>query len=252
MASSCLQRCCVQEAERQAADLEHNRGIYLRLSLAAAPAHAASAIARGIRRAADKLTLPATVGASLMSQGAPKNGAMFFEVSAPNGAKTHAGVLEFTAPEGVVLLPEKVVNCLWGMSGASAPSTPPRSSSGAPSPSSGPAALATSLPSPWSDGSGGGPSPVASSSRSSSHASTSGRCCGQVTVSYMRLEKGTYVRFQPELKAFHDEVGADPEVLREVLEECLMTNCTLTEGDWIQVRVGRVRKQGNGWLAKRT
>jgi hypothetical protein len=66
-------------------------------------------------------------------------------------------------------------------------------------------------------------------------------------VNYKRLEKGTYVRFQPEMKAFHDEVGGDPDVLREVLEECLMTNCTLTEGDWIQV--GNSGKWGRYWTA---
>lgn len=49
-----------------------------------------------------------------MEQGAPGNGALTFEVRTPSGASTHAGVLEFTAPEGTVALPAKVAACLWG------------------------------------------------------------------------------------------------------------------------------------------
>jgi ubiquitin fusion degradation protein 1 len=84
----------LQEEERLQQELEENRGVSLHLVLSAAPANMAAAAARGIKRAADKLLLPASAGASLMSMEASKNGAMLFEVAACNGGRTHAGVLE--------------------------------------------------------------------------------------------------------------------------------------------------------------
>lgn len=83
-----------QEEERLAQELEDNRGVSLHLQLSAAPADMASAAARGIKRAADKLLLPPSAGASLLNQSASRNGAMLFEVAASNGGRTHAGVLE--------------------------------------------------------------------------------------------------------------------------------------------------------------
>ncbi|KAF6262501.1 ubiquitin fusion degradation protein UFD1-domain-containing protein [Scenedesmus sp. NREL 46B-D3] len=151
-----------------------------------------------------------------MSQDAPKNGAMLFEVAASNGGRTHAGVLEFTAPEGVVLLPEKVANCLWGLPSSSSGSD---SDGGSSSRNAGSAAHKAS----------------AGSSSAAAAPASSSRCCGQVWVRYKRLPKGTYVRFQPELRAFHDVVGSDPEVLRSSLEQCLLGYCTLSQGDWVQV-----------------
>lgn len=74
----------------------------LHLQLAAAPADMAAAAARGIRRAADKLVLPASAGASLTHQDASKNGVSLFEVAASNGGRTHAGVLEVRAVPGAV------------------------------------------------------------------------------------------------------------------------------------------------------
>jgi ubiquitin fusion degradation protein 1 len=199
----------LQEEERHLKDLEENRGVSLRVQLAAAPASSDAASSKGIKRAADKLQLPPSVGASLMSQDAPKNGAMLFEVAASNGGRTHAGVLEFTAPEGVVLLPEKVANCLWGL---------PSSSTGSDGVSS------SNQSSAAYHARAGSPSAAAGPSSSSS------RCCGQVWVRYKRLPKGTYVRFQPELRAFHEAVGNDPEVLRSSLEQCLLGYCTLSQG----------------------
>lgn len=79
-------------------ELEDNRGVSLHLQLSAAPADMASAAARGIRRAADKLVLPPSAGASLLNQSASNNGAMLFEVAASNGGRTHAGVLEVRPP----------------------------------------------------------------------------------------------------------------------------------------------------------
>lgn len=116
----------LEEQQREAAErervyqaTEQNRGVYLSVQLAALPADEAEINARGIRRSKDKVLLPPSVGESLMNQGAgEKNGAMLFELrlpgsSGPEGC-THAGVFAFTAPEGTVLLPRKVVQSLWG------------------------------------------------------------------------------------------------------------------------------------------
>lgn len=76
---------------------------------------ASVAESKGLRRADDKIVLPPSVGRSLMDQGAPKNGAMFFEVTCPQtGRHTHAGLLEFTGEEGTVGLPRAVCLALWG------------------------------------------------------------------------------------------------------------------------------------------
>ncbi len=56
-----------QERERYQAELELNRGVYLRLHLHAVPADGTAA-AKGIRRRRDKIVLPSHVGASLMAQ----------------------------------------------------------------------------------------------------------------------------------------------------------------------------------------
>eukprot|EP00877_Chromochloris_zofingiensis_P011828 jgi/Chrzof1/689/Cz01g24350.t1 len=214
-----LEQLAAEQAdqERHQVELEHNRGVYLHTSLQAAPADEDAAIARGIKRVADKLVLPPSNGAQLMAQDAPKNGAMLFELAAPNGARTHAGVLEFTAPEGVVLLPKKVVNCLWGPSNDASPAAD-RQASAATASASG----RDSSPASFS-------APAARSQK---------RCSGRISVMYRRLEKGTYVRFQPELRRFHDEVGCDPDAMRLALEQALLQYCTLSEGDWIQVKHG--------------
>ncbi|MEW5303462.1 MAG: hypothetical protein WDW36_006150 [Sanguina aurantia] len=94
-------------------ETEHNRGVYLRVELLALAADESVAITKGIKRSADKVFLPPSVGSHLMGQDAQKNGAPLFQLSTPHGSVTHAGVLEFTAPEGVVLLPVKVARCLF-------------------------------------------------------------------------------------------------------------------------------------------
>lgn len=86
-----------------------------------------------------------------------------------------AGVLEFTAPEGVVLLPVKVARCLFP---------------------------------------GGTPT-------------------GSVVVKYVRLEKGTFVSFQPLTRGFHEAVD---DSVREVLEAALATHCTLSVGDVVEAQ----------------
>lgn len=205
------------EEERLAQELEENRGVSLHLQLSAAPADMAAAAARGIKRAADKLLLPPSAGASLLNQSASRNGAMLFEVAASNGGRTHAGVLEFTAPEGVVLLPPKVVNCLWGLPEDQQQVTQ--------------AHAAGSLHPPADPG---------TSSSSPRVSTSSSRCSGRVYVKYKLLPKGEYVRFQPELRSFHEVVGSDPQLLKASLEACLMGYCTLSEGDWVQVQHGGV------------
>ena len=70
---------------------------------------------KGLRRADDKILLPPSAGRWLMDQCAMKNGAMFFEVAWPAlGTRTHAGLLEFTAEEGTVGLPDAVCLALAG------------------------------------------------------------------------------------------------------------------------------------------
>lgn len=148
-------------------------------------------------------------------------------------AETHlccvcvGGCSQFTAPEGVVLLPPKVVNCLWGLPEDQQQLMP--------------AHPAGTLP-PAAE-------PGATSSSSLRRVSTSGgnssssRCSGSVYVRYKLLPKGTYVRFQPELRSFHEVVGSDPELLKASLEACLMGYCTLSEGDWVQVRTRHSTRQ---------
>jgi hypothetical protein len=57
-----------QEVEERQAALEANRGVYLKISLAAAPTDEASTVVRGIRRWRDKLVLPPRTGAARMAQ----------------------------------------------------------------------------------------------------------------------------------------------------------------------------------------
>ena len=48
-----------------------------------------------------------------MSQDAPKNGAMFFQITTAHGRSTHVSVLDFTARLDSVDLPSQVVASLW-------------------------------------------------------------------------------------------------------------------------------------------
>jgi hypothetical protein len=125
-----------------------------------------------------------------------------------------------------VLLPPKVVNCLWGLpedqqqvtqahvAGSLHPAADPGTSSSSPG-------------------------------RVSTSGSSSSRCSGRVYVKYKLLPKGEYVRFQPELRSFHEVVGSDPELLKASLEACLMGYCTLSEGDWVQVRGYRTHQHAS-------
>jgi hypothetical protein len=60
----------------------------------------------------EQVLLPPSAGAELMAQDAPKNGAQLFELRGASGARTHAGVLNFTAPEGCVAAPAHVMRNL--------------------------------------------------------------------------------------------------------------------------------------------
>lgn len=147
----------------------------------------------------------------------------------PFAATAVAPLLQFTAPEGVVLLPPKVVNCLWGLPDQEQQQQQHQEGF-------------TSLTAAQNTAPAAAPN--ASSSvqyTGASSSGSSGRCSGRVYIRYKLLPKGTYVRFQPELRSFHEVVGADAEVMKAALEACLMGYCTLSEGDWVQVRRG-----GNG------
>ncbi|KAL4434646.1 hypothetical protein ABPG77_002769 [Micractinium sp. CCAP 211/92] len=111
-----LAQLAAEEEERRqhAAELEANNGVLYRAQLAAVPAPESIAADKGIRRAADKILLPPSAGASLMAQDASKNGPMFFKLVTAAGSTTHAGLLEFSAAEGFVALPLKVIHSLWG------------------------------------------------------------------------------------------------------------------------------------------
>ena len=62
-----------------------------------------------------QIRLPKSAGDILMSQDAPKNGAMLFELSTSAGRSIHAGVLDFSAAQGTVGIPEHIIRNLWGL-----------------------------------------------------------------------------------------------------------------------------------------
>ncbi|KAL6769916.1 hypothetical protein ACKKBG_A32865 [Auxenochlorella protothecoides x Auxenochlorella symbiontica] len=166
-----LEQAAAEQAERDhlAAELERNRGVTWRARLAAVPLPDAVAAGKGLRRAADKILLPASAGRLLMDQGAPRNGAMHFELVCPaTGAHTHAGLLEFTAAEGQAALPPAVALALWGPDGE------------------------------WGGDDGGGDA-GGCAARTSPPAS--------VEVRYRLLPRGERVVLQPRAAAFQAEVG---------------------------------------------
>mmetsp|Transcript_1809 Transcript_1809/g.4608 ORF Transcript_1809/g.4608 Transcript_1809/m.4608 type:complete len:473 (+) Transcript_1809:105-1523(+) len=190
----------LERAEKEREEwTEKNRGVFFNAVLQAVDADDELAAAKA-HRYCDKIVLPSTFSSQLMDLDAYKNGALLFELRlpAPHGMRssevpstsgrssspsssgsgmrtTHAGVLEFSAPEGVIALPSKVRECLWGPGQSAA---------------------------------------------------------GTVEVRYKRLEKGTFVEFQPLSRGFHDAVGGD---VKQVLEQTLMKHCTLTVGDTLSV-----------------
>ncbi|GLI69109.1 hypothetical protein VaNZ11_013656 [Volvox africanus] len=124
-----LEELAAEERAKEAdfEERERNKGVFLRVELQALPADEGVALTKGVKRSKDKLILPPSVGSALLAQDASKNGALLFQVATssaststasgaagPGPSRTHAGVLEFTAPEGTVLLPRKVVQSLYG------------------------------------------------------------------------------------------------------------------------------------------
>lgn len=108
------------ELQRQA-DVEHNRGVCICATLTAVPMSLDVAEAKGIKRHADKIILPARLSHEFMKQNAHELGVSFWRISARDGRSTAASVLEFSAPDGVVMLPPKVVHSLWGLDVRSLP-----------------------------------------------------------------------------------------------------------------------------------
>lgn len=54
------------------------------------------------------------MGASLLQQNAMVAGTPYFELCTASGARTHAGVLDYSATAGTIALPLQVVRSLWG------------------------------------------------------------------------------------------------------------------------------------------
>jgi hypothetical protein len=81
----------LQELEQQQELIEHNRGVYYKAILQAVTVSDDVAVAKGIRRAADKVLLPPSASRTLLDQDASKNGAMLFHLSTPFGTQTCAG-----------------------------------------------------------------------------------------------------------------------------------------------------------------
>lgn len=105
-----------EEAEAQELERlqEINNGVVYKGVLQAVPAPESIASNKGIKRAADKALLPASVGRMLLSQDASKNGAYYFEVENDLGRRTCVGLLDFSSAEGFIALPKKAARCLWG------------------------------------------------------------------------------------------------------------------------------------------
>ena len=115
------QRTRPQAELRRQEQIEHNRGVYIAATLAAAPLPSGAAAARGVRRGADKISLPRHLSNELMKQSAHEQGLPFWRLSARDGRATVASALDFDAPEGTVLLPPKVAQSLWGLEVRSTP-----------------------------------------------------------------------------------------------------------------------------------
>jgi hypothetical protein len=105
----------MQAELRQQADFEHNRGVSITATLAAALLPPEVAAAKGIKRSADKIVLPAHLSEELMKQAAHEKGRPFWRLSARDGRSTVAAALDFSGSDSEVLLPRKVVQSLWGL-----------------------------------------------------------------------------------------------------------------------------------------
>lgn len=98
--------------QREEAHAAQNQGVVFSAQLQAVPLVHENT--HGIRRSADKVLLPPSIGSSLLQQGASVNGSPFFHIQRPSGTSTHCGVLSYEAAEGTIALPPKVIRSLWG------------------------------------------------------------------------------------------------------------------------------------------
>ena len=96
------------EAAARDIDLERNKGVAFVATLR--PERSTAAEAKGIVRKADKVVLPPSASRELEAQQAHKNGQLFFEVHcAATDRTTHASILDFSASEGTVGLPDEML-----------------------------------------------------------------------------------------------------------------------------------------------
>lgn len=103
---------------RHDALLEQNKGVFSSQRLRVRGD--TSAHERGIRRRADKVSLPPSFGAGLVERhNAALHGAMFFEVAWKDRI-THAALLAFDSPEGTVGMPPEMMRAM-GMGSAAVP-----------------------------------------------------------------------------------------------------------------------------------
>lgn len=143
-----------QEEEKRLqweADVAANRGVVYSERLAVENLPAEVAEAKGIRRSKDKVRLktcrkacladgdfaaskremiekgadfvpchmlqvllPPSAKFELLRHGVDRLGSLLFEITAEDGSRTHAGLLDFTASHGKVCLPQDVMRCLAG------------------------------------------------------------------------------------------------------------------------------------------
>ncbi len=196
-------------------------------------------------RPGDKIRLPPSALQRLTDSGAAMP--MTFEVTGSTGRITHGGVLEFTAEEGTVALPSKVLRCLEADVEYQSPPTSPasRSKSGSHGVEDASPPSAAATPAEEGDaamdedydagaavaaGSGGG-------SLSTAAAKAAARAAllppvGSVSVRFRQIAKGTFAKLMPSKGDFMDI----PQH-RELLESQIRSqgHTTLTVGDSIHI-----------------
>ena len=193
-----LAELAVQEREKEERErlIEANDGVLFREELLPVVAPESLARQRGIKRASDKVLLPASVGRQLIDQDAHRKGVggYFFELeSLETGRRTVSSVLDFSAAEGFVALPKKVARCLFGLG--------------------------------KTDG-----------ETETDECDWESMMAGRVKVTYKRLRKGTRCVFQPRVKAFQIALNANPSIdIKICLENCLSAYSCLAVGDWVPV-----------------
>ena len=204
-----------------------------------------AAVLKGIRaRADDKIVLPPSAWRALERAGAladgsaSRGGHVFFEVSTPAGARTHAGVLGFDGEEGNAGLPLPVLRQL----GLVPPEGEARAVGRRDAPEDAPEDGSRSLAAKDRENDGqnaadGMDAPGPPPRRPFVPGVGVAPLAADVRVSYRRLPKGTYAKLQPRSQDFQGELAAEASVdLRGLLERAMTRRCTLTVGDEIVVR----------------